>query len=102
MVEVKASAALHVLELWLGVSKGMLPVKYFCSTKFLLVSVEFHGDHKTAYKDEGIWPPLVLGILPDFKQWCVSVSWLWVLSMTNPELVGEDTTEYSFCCNTLC
>ena len=33
VVELKASGPPHVLELWLGVSKGMLPVKYFCSTK---------------------------------------------------------------------
>ena len=29
----------------------MLAVKYFCSTKSLVL-VEFNGDHKTAYKDE--------------------------------------------------
>ena len=33
-----------------GASKGMLPVKYFCSTKPLFVSVEFHGDNKTVTK----------------------------------------------------
>ena len=27
-----------------GVSKGMLPVKYFCSNKAFFVSVIFHGD----------------------------------------------------------
>ena len=37
----------HVLKLWLGVSKGMLPVKYFLSIKAFFVLVEFHGDHKT-------------------------------------------------------
>ena len=30
-----------------GVSKGMLPVKYLRSNKASFVSVEFHGDHKT-------------------------------------------------------
>ena len=33
MVEVKASGPPHVLGLWLGVSKRMLPVGYFCSNK---------------------------------------------------------------------
>ena len=43
----KASCPPHVLKLWLGVSKGMLPVKYFCSNKpSFYVSVEFHGGHK--------------------------------------------------------
>ena len=32
MVGVKASGSPHVLELWLGVIKGMLSVTYFCST----------------------------------------------------------------------
>ena len=32
-VKVKASGPPHVLDLWLGASKGMLPVKYFCSSK---------------------------------------------------------------------
>ena len=50
MVEVKASGPPHVLKLWLGVSKGMLPVKCFCSTKSLFVSAEFNGDHKTVTK----------------------------------------------------
>ena len=30
-VEVKASGQPYVIKLWLGVSKGMLSVKYFCS-----------------------------------------------------------------------
>ena len=29
-----------------GVGNGMLPVKYFLSTKLLFVSVDFHGGHK--------------------------------------------------------
>ena len=37
VVEVKASGPPHVLKLWLGVSKGMLPVKYvrYNKTSFL-------------------------------------------------------------------
>ena len=35
VVEVNASGQSHVLKLWLGVSKGMLLVKYFSSTKAL-------------------------------------------------------------------
>ena len=30
VVEVKASGPPCVLELWFGISKGMLPVRYFC------------------------------------------------------------------------
>ena len=30
----------------------MLPAKYFCSTKALLMSIELNGDHKTACKDK--------------------------------------------------
>ena len=31
----------------------MLAVEYFCTKKkFIFVSVKFHGDHKTAYKDD--------------------------------------------------
>ena len=31
VVEVKASGQPHVMKVWLGVSKGMLHVEYFCS-----------------------------------------------------------------------
>ena len=48
-----------------GVSKSMLPVKYFCSTEPLFVPFKFHGDHKTATKMRQIWLHSVLGILPD-------------------------------------
>ena len=33
LMDVKASGLPHVLKLWLGVSKGMLPAKYFCFNK---------------------------------------------------------------------
>ena len=33
VVEVKASGPSHVLKMWLGVSKGMLPVEYHYSNK---------------------------------------------------------------------
>ena len=36
VVVVKSSGLSHFLELWLGVSKGMLPVRYFCFTQPLL------------------------------------------------------------------
>ena len=48
VVEVKASGPRHILKLWLGASKGMLHVKYFCSMKPFFASVEFNRDHKTA------------------------------------------------------
>ena len=47
VVEVYASSPPHLLKLWLGVSKGMLLVKYVCSTKPLFVSFKFHGDRRT-------------------------------------------------------
>ena len=33
VIEVKASGSPHILKLWLGVSKGMLPAEYFHSNK---------------------------------------------------------------------
>ena len=38
----KAYRPPHVLGLWLGVSKGMLPAKYFCSNKAIFMSIECH------------------------------------------------------------
>ena len=70
----KASGPPHVLKLRLVVSKGMLPVKYFCTNRAFFMSVEFHGDHKTVIKLRRIWPPSVLGILPDLKPWRLSFS----------------------------
>ena len=48
VVEAKSSGPPHVLRLWMGVGKDMLPVKYVAPTKPLFVSVEFHGERKTA------------------------------------------------------
>ena len=73
VVEVKASGPPHVIKLWLGVSMEMLPVSTFAPTKPLFVSVKFHRDHKTATKLRRIWPPSVLGMLPDSKHWCLFV-----------------------------
>ena len=50
VVEVKASGPPYALKLWLGVSKGMLPVKYFCKQSPHFVSVKFHGDHMIVVK----------------------------------------------------
>ena len=44
----------HVLEMWFGVSKGMLPMKYFCSNKASFVSIEYHRDHKTVKVQENL------------------------------------------------
>ena len=35
------------LKTMVGVSKGMLPERYYRSTKFLFVSIKFNGDHVT-------------------------------------------------------
>ena len=40
----------HVLKLWFGVSNNMFPVRHFCSSKPLFVTVKFNGDHKTTTK----------------------------------------------------
>ena len=45
VIEVKASGPSHLLNLWLGVSKGMLPAKHLCTTKPLFMPSEFHEDH---------------------------------------------------------
>ena len=57
-----------------GVDNGMLPVKYYRSTKPLFVSIIFHGDHMAITKWRWIWSPFLLGILPDLWQWCLSWS----------------------------
>ena len=59
--EVKATKPPHVLELWLMVSKGMLPVKYLRSNKTCLMSVDCHEDHKMVTRLRYVWPPSVLG-----------------------------------------
>ena len=38
-----------------------------------LVSVEFHGDHKTVTKLRWVWPPSIFGILLVLRQLCLSV-----------------------------
>ena len=73
MLEVKASGPPHVLRLWLGFSKGMLPERYFHSINASFLLIECHIDHTTLTKSKAIWPPSVLWILPDLKQWYLSV-----------------------------
>ena len=52
VVEVNVLGPPHVLWLCLGVYKGMLAVRYFCSGKAsFCVPVEFHDVHET-YNDE--------------------------------------------------
>ena len=50
MAEVKASGPSHVLELWMGVIKGMLPVEYIRSNKSSFcvsqISLRSQGCHK--------------------------------------------------------
>ena len=73
VVKVNGSGHPHVVKLWLGICEGMLPVKCFRSSKAFIISVEFHGDHETVTMLRCIWLPSVLRILPDLKQWCLSV-----------------------------
>ena len=46
----QASFPPHFLKTVVGFSKGMLPDKYLRSKKLLLMSVVFHGEHKTVIK----------------------------------------------------
>ena len=58
VVEVKGQP--QALKLWMWVSKGILPVEYFCSNEDLCVSVEIHGDHEMVTEMRCVWPPSVL------------------------------------------
>ena len=59
---------------WFGVSKGMLPVKYFCSTKHPFVSVKFNGDHKTDAKMRQNLATLSFGDITGFKIVCQNLT----------------------------
>ena len=47
MVEVNASGPPHASNMWLWVSKGVLPVEYFSSKESSVLSVNFFENHKT-------------------------------------------------------
>ena len=49
------------------------PCKILSLRQSLFVSVKFHGDHKIVIKLRLIWPPSVVGKLPDLRHWCQSV-----------------------------
>ena len=61
----------------MGLSKGMLPVEFFCTNEAFCVSVVLHGDHKTVLKLRRIWPPSVLEIMLDLKRRFLSI-WRWL------------------------
>ena len=64
----------HVIKLWLRVSKGMLSIKYFCSNiAFSLCQSYFMEIIRLLQRWCELWPPYVFGILPDLRQWCLSV-----------------------------
>ena len=52
--------------------QGMLSVEYFSSTSTLFVPVKFCRGHTADVKVRKIWPPSVLVILSDLKEWCLS------------------------------
>ena len=71
----------HVLKLWMGVSKGLLPIKYFAPTNppfgVSQISLRSRGRHK----DEVNMAALKFGKLPDLNQWCLSnttIFWVYV------------------------
>ena len=68
MVEVKASGQPHVIRFVVVV--GVLPVN-LASTSPFLVSVKFHGHHKTVTKLPEICQPSVFGIMPDLYYWLI-------------------------------
>ena len=67
MVEVKALGPLHVLKQWLGGKQWHTPCETLSLHKASFVSVEFHGDHKTAYKDEVNLATLSSGGITGYK-----------------------------------
>ena len=67
VVEVKVSGPPHHLKLWSRGRKCMLPVKYFCSTTPVFVSIKFNGDQTTAYRDEPNLATLSVGKITGFK-----------------------------------
>ena len=72
VVEVKALLPLHVLKLWFGISMRML--RHFCPNKaIILYQLNFMEIIRLLQRWGKIWPFSVLGILPDLKQWCMSV-----------------------------
>ena len=64
---------MNLATLSLGDIAGFTTVMSVCPTKALFVSVEFHGGHKAVTRLARIWPPSVLQILPDLRQWYLSV-----------------------------
>ena len=70
VVEVKASGPPNVFKLSLGVSA---PCEIFLLQQILFfVSVKIHGDQKAFIGMRLIWPPSLLGMLPNLEQWCLS------------------------------
>ena len=91
VVEVKASVPRNALNVWLGVSKGMFLVRYFCSLKYSFVSVRFHVDHKTVIVDVNL-ATLFLGNIAGFETvvsvclWAISIQML-ILHMSPQDLL---------------
>ena len=72
VVDAKASERPHVLKVWLGVSNGMLPAKYFSPNKSSFWVSQISWKSQGCHKDEVNLTTLTFGILPDLKQWCLS------------------------------
>ena len=69
----KAPGLPHVLRNVVSSEQGHAASKTPSLQRIVFVSVEFNGDHKCVRKLRQMRPPSVLGILPDFKQWWLSV-----------------------------
>ena len=70
MVEVKASGP-PCLRTVVGLMQGHARCKILLLEESLFfVSVDIQGDHMADTKTRSIWPP---SVLPDLKQWCLSV-----------------------------
>ena len=72
VVKVKASGPPHVSKnCGRGQARACFLQNTFTPTNPLSVSVDFQEDHKAVTKMRPVWPPSVLGTLPDVKQWCL-------------------------------
>ena len=73
VVEIKVSGPPHVFNLWLGVSKGLLHVKDFCSIKASFCVSQISWRSHDFDKVEANPVTLNFGDLPDLKQLCLCV-----------------------------
>ena len=117
VVGVKALGPPHVLRLWLGVSKGMFPIKFFTPTNPLFASVEFFYDHETVTALRGISPPsafwgywqlwrLSLKLIFCFMGFLLSITYLdlqhcisYGIMLSDNDCIDEGSSSLLHCCD---